>query len=143
MGRKGPIPKRTDEVMGHRTKAELAERETFSGTGQAIDVPEPDPEWHPIATRWYESLAKSGQHQFYEPSDWAVAVYVAEVMSRTLHRSYASANQYSFLLAGATELLSTEGSRRRLRLELQKHHITPENSAGVTAINEYKRRITG
>lgn len=143
MGRRGPVPKRTDEVMGHRSKAELDERESApSGTG-IVPIPAPDPEWHPIAKEWFESLGQSGQHRFFEPSDWATARFVAEGMSRTLKRTALGAQMFAALMSAASELLSTEGSRRRLRLELQREQANTGDNAGVIAINAYKKRITG
>lgn len=143
MGGIGPVPKRSDEIMGHRTKAERAQRETHPGVGKPVPIPDPQPDWHPLAIAWYQSLAESGQHQYYEASDWAVAGIVAETMSRTLKRSYATANHYSVILSGCSDLLSTEGARRRLRLELQRHQTVPDTAEGVTAINEYKKRVSG
>ena len=45
----------------------------------------PDASWHPLANAWYAFLASSGQSAFYEPSDWGLAVLVAESMSRDLN----------------------------------------------------------
>lgn len=143
MGLRGPIPKRSEELMGHRSKAEIDDRRGPGGHAGEVPIPEPDPDWHPLAQEWFESLAESGQHQYFEPSDWATAKFVAEGMSRTLHRPSIGAQMFAALMSAAAELLSTEGSRRRLRMELQRHQTGPDNTAGVTAINEYKKRITG
>lgn len=144
MGQFGRVPKRTEEIMGHRTKAELAERETApSGTATVVPIPDADPGWHPIAMEWFESLSQSGQHRFFEPSDWAIARYVAEGMSRQLGRGSFGAQMFQAVISAAAELLSTEGSRRRLRLELQRPESGKTEQLGVTAINEYKKRITG
>lgn len=143
MGSRGPIPKRSEELMGHRAKSEIEERRGPGGIGDTVPIPESDEYWHPLAREWFESLGQSGQHQYFEPSDWATAKFVAEGMSRTLFRTTLGAQMFSALMAGAAELLSTEGSRRRLRMELQRHQTGPDNTAGVTAINAYKQRITG
>lgn len=142
MGKRGPVGKRSDAVMGHRTKAELAERAGDQAPGaEVVEIPDADPEWHPIARDWYESLAVSGQHRFYEPSDWAVARYVAEGMSRHLNSATFGAQMMATVMHAASELLSTEGSRRRLRLELQRSEPQQTESPGVTAIEDYKRRL--
>ena len=82
MGARGPIGKRSEELMGHRSKEE---KDAVTKAPGALEVPVPDPDdlWHPIAKRWYEALAASGQSRFYEPSDWAAAQYAAEAMSRS------------------------------------------------------------
>lgn len=144
MGQRGPIGKRSTELMGHKTKAELAEREKITVAAEQVPAPEADPTWHPIAREWFESLGESGQSQFFEPSDWATARYVAEAMHQHLQRGASmGAQMFAAVMSAAAELLSTEGSRRRLRLELQRAKPAQENTAGVTAINEYKKRITG
>lgn len=144
MGQRGPVSKRTEELMGHKTKAELAERDRApSGTAAVVPIPDADPDWHPIALAWFESLSESGQHRFFEPSDWATARYVAEAMHRHLASGSFGAQMFAAIMSAASELLSTEGSRRRLRLELQRNNEAPEQNAGVTAINEYKMRIIG
>lgn len=127
MGRSGPLPKRSEEVMGHRIKREMAERTADQAPGAAeVPIPPPDDNLHPIARDWYESLGKSGEHRFYEPSDWPVARYVAENMSRQLRDTERmNANMFSALMSAASDLLATEGARRGLRIELQRPNSEP------------------
>ena len=40
-----------------------------------------------------------------------------------------------------SELLVTEGSRRRVRLEIERTAAEAKAPAGVTAIDEYRRRL--
>ena len=40
-----------------------------------------------------------------------------------------------------SELLVTEGSRRRVRLEIERTAAAGKAPAGVTAIDEYRRRL--
>lgn len=144
MAAKGPIPKRLEETMGHMTRAEIAERETSAEGAIHVEIPAPDEDWHPIALRWYAALSESGQSKFFEPSDWATACYVAEGMSRHLTKGSFGAQMFAAVMSAASELLSTEGSRRRLRLELQRPNQNRDTQAtGVTAISAYKKRITG
>ncbi|MBQ1164022.1 hypothetical protein KBZ21_39135, partial [Streptomyces sp. A73] len=58
------------------------------------ELPEPDELWHPIARDWYLSLRASGQAVFYQPSDWAMARYAAELMSRGLNSDRPPNGQY-------------------------------------------------
>lgn len=123
--------------MGHRTKAEK-DRTTTAKVAGAVEIPQPSDSWHPIAVAWYESLAESGQSQFYEPSDWASAVLVAEVMTVNLSAGRFSSELFKGVWSAMGELLSTEGSRRRVRLEVERAVDEPK---GVTSIVEYKRRL--
>lgn len=100
-----------------------------------------NPKWHTVARRFYMSLDESGQSRFYEPSDWALAYIVAESISRELKphplidgagRPLLDAKGKPIMverppkgaalaawLKAMSELLVSEGSRRRLQIELQ------------------------
>lgn len=142
-GSGGRVPKRSEDKAGHRTKAELAQITKASGA-ERVEVPAARRGWHPIAKDWYESLAKSGQSQFYEPSDWWTAQYVAEAMSRSLKGAGAgkiSGQLFQAVMGAATELMTTEGARRRLRLELQRPKGGDGESDGggeVTLLDDYR-----
>ncbi|MEU9442870.1 hypothetical protein AB0D42_18495 [Streptomyces sp. NPDC048304] len=123
MGARGPIGKRSEERMGHRSKDEkdAVTKAPASPPADLPDLPEPDPLWHPIATDWYLSLRESGQAVFYQPSDWAMARYAAELMSRGLSSDRPPNGQYvSALDSVMARLLTTEGDRRRARIELER-----------------------
>lgn len=141
MGTRGPVPKRQAEQMGHRTKAEKAEVETVAASG-SVPVPASSPDWHPTALLWFESLAESGQSRFYEPSDWAAAVYVAEVMTKNLNTGRFSAQLFAAVWSAMSELLTTEGARRRVRVEVDRS-VEVEVPEGVAAIEDYRSRLSG
>jgi hypothetical protein len=129
MAAKGPVPKRADRRLGHRSKADAA-AVSHSPAGRNVVVPEPDKNWHPMARDWFVSLRESGQHAWYESSDWATAVVWAEVLSRQLASEKPSAVMVQAWASAAGELLSTEGARRRVRLELDR---TPTSDADQEA----------
>lgn len=155
-GSGGPPPKRSDQrrrknppAAGEPTKAPGAER---------VEIPAADESWHPIARRWYESLALSGQAHFYQPSDWGTAFFLAESMSRELKpqgivyqgviTSYelmtVKAGTISALLKGMSDLMVTEGSRRRIALELQRPPSPTSGSepAKVTDIRAWREQLS-
>ncbi|MEW2580139.1 hypothetical protein [Streptomyces syringium] len=106
-----------------------------------VSWPEPEDSWHPIARDWYCSLSTSGQSQFYEPSDVATARYVAEAMSRNLAGARFSAQLFAAVSSAMTELLTTEGARRRVRIELEREPAEKGTPAGVTAIADYRAAL--
>lgn len=146
-GAGGPVPKRSNQKHGHRSQAEKDLVDHAPGAAE-VPVPKANAKWHPIAKRWFESLATSGQATYYEPSDWAVAELIAESMSRDLRpqvvgmsetvrtdpESGLSFTQAEPVLAaiplkGASlaaylkafgALVATEGDRRRARIELER-----------------------
>ena len=107
-----------------------------------VVAPDPDPAWHLIARDWFESLKTSGQAQFYEPSDWATARYVAQAMSVNLEQgSRMSLMMFSAVMGAMTELLTTEGARRRVRVELERGPA--EEPAAVAIMERYRARVGG
>lgn len=155
MGARGPVPKRSSERRRQNkdskpTKAKAkapAKRpkaaEVVTHPISGVAIPPAKSTWNPIAKEWYLSLAESGQSQFYEPSDWQAAVFVADVMTRNLRATKFSAHLFASVWAAMGELLTTEGARRRVRLEIEREPPGDQPSAGVTALSDYRKRLTG
>lgn len=102
-----------------------------------------DPGWHPLARDWYRSLAESAQAQFYEPSDWQTARVLTELLSRSLRSGRVTAALVERWQVGATELLTTEGARRRARLELERQTDgagQAQEAPVVSELDDYRRR---
>lgn len=116
-----------------------------ASAGNAPVVPRASGDWHPIAQRWYKSLRESGQAQFYEASDWMTAVYVAEAMSRNLEQGKFSAQLFQTVLSGMTDLLTTEGARRRARVELERldDGEDPREAAHLVLMEHYRQAAEG
>ncbi len=158
MGTRGPVPKRSDQ---RRRRNAPATAVTPAPTADASAAPEPSPEWHPISLRWYSSLEASGQSRWYEPSDWATAYLIAESISRDLSPQYVGVTSgpgsepvyESIPLKGASlaaylkamsNLLVTEGDRRRASVELQRGVVLdPDEDASVTALADYRDALQG
>lgn len=135
----GPIPNRSDQ---RRRVNKPTVPISKSPGAHTVSIPPADKRWHPIASRWYKSLIQSGQSAYYEPSDWAQALYIAEAMSRNLANARFSAQLFMAVLNGSTELMTTEGARRRLRLELQRGNVVDEDEdASVSALSEYRKKL--
>lgn len=136
MGTRGPVPKRSD-VRRRRNKESEPDR---AEAGEQIKAPplKGAKELHPLAVAWYRSLSQSGQAQFYEASDWMTAQLIARAISEFCEKP--SAMMLSSLLSGASNLLATEGDRRRMRLELERA-AEDDGDASVTAIADYKRAL--
>jgi hypothetical protein len=132
--------------MGHRSKEEK-DSITKAPSGPPIDLPElpePDQLWHPIAADWYLSLRESGQAAFYQPSDWAVARYAADLMSRVLLSERGPNGQLVAALNSVmASLLTTEGDRRRARMELERRKPPAVASSNVTALDDYRSAFGG
>lgn len=147
MGARGPVAKRSEERMGHRSKEEKDSitKAPSGAPADLPDLPDADPLWDPIAADWYLSLRKSGQAAFYQPSDWAVARYAAELMSRVLDCSERGPNGQlvAALNSVMSSLLTTEGDRRRARMELERKKPARQGEAKVTALDDYRSAFGG
>lgn len=140
MGARGPVPKRSTE---RRRRNKESKVETAPAVVADVAIPKANTRWHPIARDWFTSLSESGQSQFYEPSDWQAARYVAEAMSRNLKQTTRfSAVMFAAVWSAMGDLLSTEAARRRVRMEIERGAVD-EAPAGVTAISDYRRRLAG
>jgi hypothetical protein len=138
----GPVPKRSDQRR--RTNKPEGGITRAPSLAAAVPVPPAEPDWHPMARGWYESLAESGQAVFYQPSDWQTARVWAELLSRQLFTGRTSAQMIAAWSAAATELLTTEGARRRARLELERAgEVDLDEDASVTAIDAYRAQLGG
>jgi hypothetical protein len=138
MAGRGPVPKRSEE----RRRADSPDAIPLK-TAPVGDIPEIPPAqdyWHPLATGWYESLAASGQSAFYEPSDWSTAYILAESMHRLLTYEKFSATLLQTILSGMADLLTTEGTRRRARVELIRASEEVEaKDTKVVAMSAYRQ----
>lgn len=140
-GTRGPVPKRSSERRRRNSSSKV---ETVKVDAPIPSMPPVDPAWHEIARSWYLSLADSGQAQFYEPSDWQAARFVAEVMSRNLRqKAKFSSMLFTAVWAAMGDLLTTEADRRRVRMEIERggDDASKQLPAGVTAIAGYRERL--
>lgn len=138
-GAGGPVPKRTDQ---RRRRNQTETPVTKAPAGGEVKIPSASREWHPIARDWFRSLRHSGQSQFYTASDWQTARYVAEMMSRSLYDGKVNAQLFSGVMSAMTELLTTEGARRRAKLELEPSSEN-EEASDVSWIDDARARLRG
>jgi hypothetical protein len=141
MAERGPLPKRSQE----RSRQDRPSDERIpmgKGTAYGGDPFPAKDHGHPMAVEWYEALQDSGIAAFYERSDWATAMIVAEELTHYFNTSTSrrSAQMLTALFSMMTSLGATEGDRRRMRIELEKPKPVVD-SAKVTAINSYKSKL--
>lgn len=118
MGQYGPIPKRSEELI-RRNKPEVpVEKITTIGPVEIPDLGLEDP--HPIVVDLYNSLPDSAQSRFYEPSDWAYARFCLHFADSLLKSSRPSAQLLASVSGMLSNLLVSEGDRRRVRLEIER-----------------------
>lgn len=137
----GPLPKRSDQRR-RRNKTEggisSAPLRPASKLGPDLDLDDA----HPLAVDWYESLRTSGQAVYFADSDWQQARIWTDLLSRQLSKGSPSAMMIQAWSSASTELLTTEGARRRLRLELERAKPRDEDEdAAVAMMDDYRDRL--
>lgn len=139
MGTRGPVPKRDDE----RKRTNEREMPTTRATG-AEDVKQPrgDGDWHPIVKKLWKAMGESGQTQFYEPSDWAMAYSLMEDMSHYKRDQRRSPGMLQVILSGLSNLLVTEGDRRRVQIELSRPGAANAAEDKTIKMDEWRRKLS-
>ncbi|QKO02399.1 terminase small subunit [Mycobacterium phage DroogsArmy] len=120
MGEFGPIPKRSDQ----RVRRNIPETPVtvLPVTTKPVKAPPMGiPDAHPIVSQLWDSLAKSAQAQFYEPSDWAVARLALHFANKEIWSAKPNGQILATVNQMLTSLLMSEGDRRRMNLEIQRN----------------------
>lgn len=151
MGQRGPVPNRSEDLARPRSRkgGEHTGSDITKGELRPVEIPEPDPDWHPISLMLWDGLIKSGQADFYQQSDWAFAYSICEDLSmykkpltdRNGEEYHKRSGQMLQTIYSAMErLLVTEGDRRRVRIELQEPQ-PEENPASLVVLDGYRQGL--
>ena len=120
MGRRGPAPKRSDQVRRRNAGEDDIPVTAVPRLHDRVEAPPLGFVTHELAMEWYKSLAESAQAAYFEPSDWNMARITAMELGRMLNAGRPSGQLFAALWAATGDLLSTEGQRRRLRFEINR-----------------------
>lgn len=141
MGARGPVPNRSEDLSRTRDAGRGGRPEITQGELRPVNIPEADPDWHPIAHMLWEGLQTSGQAGWYQQSDWAFAYSLMEDLTRYKEPlTDRDGNEYfkrsgqmlQTIYAAMERLLVTEGDRRRARIELTAPSTEDEDAAVLT-----------
>lgn len=128
-----PTPKRSSQRR--RTNSPAVDKAVSDGQ---IRGPELTGDHSDLGRRWWEALRRSGQAQWFEPSDWMQAEIVVAGIDNFVEKP--SAAMLNMISQASGPLLVTEGDRRRLRVELERVPESEED-ADVSELGEYRRRL--
>lgn len=115
----GPPPKRSEERIRRNEPDVPIEIVPASGTVEIPKLQIPYP--HPLVQSMWDSLAESAQARFYEPSDWAYAKLALYFANELLHQQKPSAQLLMTVNSMLSDLLVSEGQRRRVRMEIERN----------------------
>lgn len=118
MAMTGPVPKRSDErVRNNKPDRPI---ETLIATGHvgipSLGIEEP----HEITTGLYSALIASAQSKYFEDSDWAYARFTLHFADKLLKQARPSGQVLATVHSMMSDLLVSEGSRRRFRIEIER-----------------------
>ena len=171
----GPPPKRSAERRRRNKEAvEATVVNLDSLVTQDVEIPVPpvryededgaeldEPEWvwHPTAMLLWDSVTRSGQSIFLEPSDWAALYMMCEQIHLALQLRPTVIGEdsdgepiikyLSFPMPGSTlaavnkmmaSLMVLEGDRRRLRVELDRKKQRDAAASGGNVTSIVKKR---
>ena len=140
----GPIPNRPEDQSRDRDNNRGDRLPISRGELRpVVDVPAPDETWHPLAQDLYLSAAESGQSDFYQKSDWLLWYSLCEDLSYYKKMGKRSGQMLQTIYSTMTELLVTEGARRKARIILSEPEEDEENDAAVIALVDYQKSLQG
>lgn len=134
----GPIRNRSTDLSRERDANRSDRLPLTKGTLRPVlDVPAPGEDWHEIAKDLYLSAAESGQSDFYQKSDWLLWYSLCEDLSYYKKMGKRSGQMLQTIYSTMTELLVTEGARRKVSIELHEPE-DEEDDAAVLALVDYR-----
>ncbi|HUY56565.1 MAG TPA: hypothetical protein VMV12_01885 [Candidatus Micrarchaeaceae archaeon] len=135
----GPVPKPEAQRRRRNVPSRPPVKVAAGPPGAELVWPPPDPAWPPLVVDAYDSLKVSGQATLFEPSDVATARLACEALSRILASERFGAVGFSAAMSLLDDLGATVGSRRRLRIELEKG--APPESPGLAAVRRRRAEL--
>jgi len=134
----GPIPNRSDQRVRRNLPDVPIEKVTAIGRVEIPPLGIPDA--HPLIVDLYESLKKSAQNKYYEPSDWQYARLTLHFVNKLVWSGKPSAQMLASVNSMLTSLLMTEGDRRRVRIEVERQQSGGDDTV-VQIADLFRQRL--
>lgn len=130
---KGPVPKRSEDRI-RRNVVEIDKVQAFGVVSKpSLGLPDP----HPIISDFWNAVGESAQTRYYEASDWQYLRICLHFLDKLLKTNKPSAQMLTIVNQMLTDLLVSEGSRRRVRMEIEREQ--PQNN--VVDVADYFRAL--
>lgn len=131
------IPKRSDEKMGHRTKAELGTIDRIE-VGGPVRVPEPGEHWCDIARYAWEAYVSSPLNIYFTETDLTFGWVTCEAIHNAVRDG--SAMKVAAAESMMRNALFNEAERRRVRIEIARAEPEPDAVAEKNVADFRARR---
>lgn len=137
----GPIPKRSEERIRRNIPEVPIDKVTVIGKVPVPPLGLEEP--HPFIVDMYQSLSESGQAKYYEPSDWQYARFTLHFADSLLKSSRPSAQLLASVNQMLSNLLVSEGDRRRVRLEVERNQSSEGEGKVLQVADMFRSRLQG
>jgi hypothetical protein len=133
--------KRDEEKIGHsHGKRDTPPKVIPAFEDIEYTRPEPEPSWREPVKRWYNSVELSAYSQLYQPSDWETVWILADYMNNL---KTSSAHALAALMNAMSDLMITEGARRRAKVEIQRLGVDDFEEERQARVLDIKDRLNG
>lgn len=136
----GPVPKRSEDRI-RRNEVDVPV-EKIEATGD-VEIPELNLPFgaSQMVVDFYESLKRSAYSKYYEPSDWEYARLTCFIMETIVKTPKPSAEMYKALQTAMSNMLVTEGDRRRLRIEIVREQEKAQKDDMGQVVDMFMKRM--
>ena len=132
----GPVPKRSDQRAQSANTGKVIDKVQAFGVVRKPGLGLGDNP-HPIITDFWNSVGESAQARYYEASDWQYFRVALHFLNSLLKTNKPSAQMLTVVNQMLTDLLVSEGSRRRVRMEIERD-VAKDN---VVDVADYFRQL--
>lgn len=87
---------------------------------------------------FWDSICESAQTRYYEPSDYQFARFTLHFADQLVKKNQPSAQMLMAVNAALSDLLVSEGQRRRVRMEIERNQTQAQI---VDIAEEFKKRM--
>jgi hypothetical protein len=137
----GPVPNRPEDLSRERDQNRGDRVPLAQGTLRPVnDVWAPAEHWSDMVQELYLSAAESGQSDFYQKSDWMLWFSLCDDLDYYKKMGKRSGQMLQTIYAAMTDLLVTEGARRKARVILSEPE-SEQNDAAVLQLADYKSAL--
>ena len=112
------VPKRSEErIRRNKPEVPIEKIETVGEvTIPTLGIDKP----HKIVRSLYDSMKRSGQAKYFEPTDWQFARLTLQLLDMQLKSGRMNSQILATVMSNLSDLLVSEGARRRMRIEVER-----------------------
>lgn len=132
-----PMRKRSEERIRRNIEPPTEKVVAFGAVIQPdLDFENP----HPTVVRLWDAVGDSAFTRYYEPSDWEMVRVMLHFLDHQLKAEKKNANMISAIQSMMNDLLFSEGSRRKVRLEVEREAIKQGQIINIAQLLDERAR---